>query len=125
MIGGTPVDYMQNPNAGRQPQFGNAALDNFLGLLLNRTDALIRENIELRARLSKLDGVPIPMVPGHAAPEPAVAPPERDPFAAAVEMAAKAGRDAVPTNGTSRLEEDVAHDPLDAEFPGPGRDDDQ
>ena len=104
MIGGAPVDYLNDPKLGRQIGIGHPQLDQLFSVLLNRTDAMAREIVALRERLSALDSQAIPMVPGQdqAGPPLVPAPEPDDPFAAAVAAAAKGGPNAAPQNGTAR-----------------------
>lgn len=103
-IGGAQLDYVNNPQLGRAIRTGGhtGAIDQLIMVCLNRTDALVREIIELRQRLSALDGVAVPEAPTPLDGTEIVGAPEAsDPFAAAIaEAAKKASPDHV--NGTPR-----------------------
>lgn len=105
-LGGSPLDFFADPELGRAIPTGNPKLDQLFSMLFNRQDALIREIISLRQRLSDIDGQEIPVPPGvPKPPKPAPAQPE-DPFADAVREAASKHKAGAPANGANLHEGD-------------------
>lgn len=97
-IGGADLDYLEDPKLGRAIDVGHPTINQVMMILLNRTDALVREVVSLRERLSKLDGTPLPTSPTQP-PQTTGVPEPQDPFAAAVEDARRKSQAGAPPNG--------------------------
>lgn len=63
IIGGSPFNFFTDPKIGKQANTGHPQIDAVLSALLQRQDALARELVAVRKRLSAVDGEPIPQPP--------------------------------------------------------------